>query len=101
MAVMAGPIRVTRLDSDGCPTEETVEIDAFCFTFTETPSDGDGDLLDVNALKEAHFTVDLCWAPGGRKRFIETVAGVEFWKKSERTRKRYANRARKVKKRQR
>ena len=98
MAVITGPIRVTRLDTDGQPTGEETEIDAFDFSFTNVPSD-DQELLDMGAPREMTFTMELCWAPGGKREFIETVAGVEFWKHSERVRKRYAHRARKVKRR--
>jgi hypothetical protein len=97
------PLRVTRLDADGCPTGETVEVDAFDFTFVETPQDGTDDQLYLanGSPKEINFTMELCWRPGGKKEFFTAMGGADFWKMSEKVRRRDARRARKVRKRQR
>lgn len=100
MVIHSGPLRVTRLDSEGQPTGETVEVDAFDISFSKSPRD-DQELLAVNDLREITFTMDLCLAPGSRRAFVEAIADVETWKRLERIRKRYAHRARKGRRRQR
>lgn len=93
---MVGPIRVARLDSDGLPTGEVTEVNAFDFSFTATPTDT--PTYRASDLKTVTFTMDLCWAPGGKRAFLEAVG---VWKEFEKARKRDAWRARKVKRRQR
>lgn len=99
--VSAVPLRVTRLDEDGHPTGEIVLPKAFVTTFTDKPAEDNEFVIDPSALKEINFTMELCWTPGSRRGFIEAMAGVDFWKHSERVRKRYAHRARKIRRRQR
>lgn len=101
MVVTTGPLRVRSLDPDGYLTGEWTELDVFDVTLTDVPQDNDDDLVVFNPQKEITFTMELCWAPGGRRELIEVVAGVDFWKKSERIRRRDARRARKTRKRQR
>ena len=98
MAIFSGPLRLTRLDSDGHPTGDVVEVDAFDIAIHENPSDIQEHFV-VNTPREIHFTMELCWQPGGKRKFMEAVAGVEFWKRSERIRKRYARLSRKTRRR--
>ena len=84
-AITGSSIRVVRLDADGCPTGEAQDVEAFDLSFQEVPQEPDDDHYFTDGLKSLEFTMDLCWAPGGQREFLEMLG---LWKYFERARSR-------------